>query len=307
MKKPDTTNTTPFEVNESKDERAFGIIVMNALWVLPLTFGAISYGFFNFGKVTPSDIGQVGDYFGGWMTPLLLSFIMLLLIYSLRFQIHQLKQIRVQINQSSKLQEKAAVSQNQLLTQSQAHFELETNANGLNTLISHTESLLNKKANLYVDIIKFDEKLPMDTRLYNLVDGWKSEFEQNADKVLELKFRDDKDAKVVSKYLHAIHNIIYVCQYLVKNKGWVYLSPYLHTIEELIDITVTLHKVHLVEEEDIWSIKEAMNNLHQKMSHIHNDGVVLGDEIIAKITLEHFKEILFLIPTPDKFQYQSSN
>ena len=291
-------NTT---LSPTVDEKVFKKLLVYVGLLLPLSIAMLTFTFFEFGQVAPSEIGQIGQFFGGWLTPILLGFTMVLLIFSIRFQINQLRLTRLVLHRSAEVQKQSATAQAELLLHSKRSFELESNAKGLINLVEQAENFLNTKVNLYVDIINFDNKLPHETRLFHMLDNWKKEID--ADNAPNIKCRNDRDKKYIAKYLHSIHHEIYVCQSLVKNEGWVYLSPYMNAITEHIDATVTLYHSGLIDQSDIWLIKQAVNSLHNKVSYINSEGVVLGDEIIAKMVKETFKEILMQIPTPEKFQY----
>jgi len=296
-----TDKKTDNGVNITVDEKIFRKLMVYVGLLLPLTIGLVTFTFFEFGQVAPSEIGQIGQFFGGWLTPIMLGFCIILLLSSIRFQINQLRLTRAELHSSAEAQKQSANAQAELLLHSKRSFELESNAKGLINLVEQADEFLNTKINLYVDIINFDNKLPHETRLFHMVDNWKKELEQ--DKEISIKCRNDRDKKYIAKYLHGIHHEIYVCQSLVKNEGWVYLSPYMNAITEQIESTVTLYKVGLVSHSEIWLIKQAVNSLHNKVSYINNEGVVLGDEIIAKMVKETFKEILMNIPTPERFRY----
>ena len=289
----------------SVDEKVFGKLLIYVGLLLPMCIGLLVFTFLEYGRVAPSEIGQIGQFFGGWLTPIMLAFCVILLIFSIRFQINQLKLTRAELHNSSEAQKQSAIAQEQLLLHSKRSFELESNAKGLINLVEQGDSFLNTKTNLYVDIINFDNKLPHETRLFNMLDNWKKELEQ--DEALSIKCRNDRDKKYIAKYLHSIHHEIYVCQSLVKNEGWVYLSPYMNAITEHIEATVTLFYVGLIEDSEIWLIKQAVTSLHNKVSYMNEEGVVLGDEIIAKMIKETFKEILMSIPTPEKFELREED
>ncbi|MDC2891307.1 hypothetical protein [Psychrosphaera algicola] len=283
------------------DEKVFGKLLVYIGILLPLSIGLIVFVFFEYGQLSAGQIGQVGDFFGGWLTPVILAFTLLLLIFTIRFQIHQLKVTRDELKASAEAQKKAAQAHTAMLKYSKRSFELDSNAKGLVNLVAQSDDFLNTKVNLYIDIINFDNKLPDDIRLFNVLDIWRKEIESG--NKMQMKCRNDRDKQHIDKYLQSLNNEIYVCQSLVKNDGWVYLSPYLNSISEHIEASVILYKVGLISDKTIWRIKQALNGLHNKVSHINSQGVVLDDEIIAKMVKEIFKELLMSIPTPEMFRY----
>lgn len=283
------------------DEKAFKALLIYMGILLPACISLIVFVFFEYGQLASTQIGQVGDFFGGWLTPLLLGFTCFLLIFSIRFQINQMQITREELKASSEAHRKAAQAQAAMVKYSKRSFELDSNAKGLVNLVSQADEFLNTKVNLYIDIINFDNKLPDDVRLFNVLDIWRKEIESGNN--LKMKCRNDRDTQLIDKYLQSLNNEIYVCQSLIKNDGWVYLSPYLNSINEHIEASVILYKVGLIPDKVIWRIKQAVNSLHTKLSHINNQGVILDDEIIAKMVKEIFKEILISIPTPEKFRY----
>lgn len=283
------------------DEKAFKVLLVYVGILLPLCIALLTFIFFEYGQLSASQIGQIGDFFGGWLTPILLAFSSILLIFTIRFQIHQMKITREELAASTEAQKKAAQAQAAMLKYSKRSFELDSNAKGLVNLVSQADDFLNTKVNLYIDIINFDNKLPDDVRLFNVLDIWRKELESG--NKLQMKCRNDRDKQLIDKYLQSLNNEIYVCQSLIKNDGWVYISPYLNSISEHIDAAVILYKVGLINDKIIWRIKQAINSLHNKLSHINSQGVILDDEIIAKMVKEIFKEMLISIPTPEKFRY----
>jgi len=278
----------------------------NLLWyfaiILPLVIGLLVFVFFEYGTVTKAQIGQIGEFFGGWLTPLMLGFVMLLLIVSTKIQIKQMVLTREELKNSAAAQERAAQSQSEMVSHTQRSFELEANARGLINLVEQTEAFLNTKVNLYVDIINFDNKLPHETRLFNLLDNWQKELEQNSE--LSIKCRNERDEKYVEKYLHSLHHQLYVCQSLIRNRGWVYLSPYLNSIREQIEATHTMHQVGLIGDKSIWMIKQAVNAIHAKIQTKDSRGAVVGDELIEKLLKDTFRELLFLLPTPEMYKVE---
>lgn len=286
------------------DERVFSKLLIYIGILLPLCVGLITFIFFEYGQVSATQIGQIGDYFGGWLTPVILGFTCILLIFSIRFQIHQLKVTREELAASSESQKRTAQAQAAMLKYSKRSFELDSNAKGLVNLVGQSDDFLNTKVSLYIDIINFDNKLPDDVRLFNVIDIWRKEIESG--NKLQMKCRNDRDKQHINKYLQSLHNEIYVCQSLVKNDGWVYISPYLNSVTEHIEASVILYQVGLISDKTIWRIKQAVNSLHNKLSHINNQGVVLDDEIIAKMVKDIFKEIMVSIPTPEKFRYSDN-
>lgn len=278
----------------------------NLLWyfaiILPLVIGLLVFVFFEYGTVTKAQIGQIGEFFGGWLTPLMLGFVMLLLIVSTKIQIKQMVLTREELKNSAAAQARAAQSQSEMVSHTQRSFELEANARGLINLVEQTEAFLNTKVNLYVDIINFDNKLPHETRLFNLLDNWQKELEQNSE--LSIKCRNERDEKYVEKYLHSLHHQLYVCQSLIRNRGWVYLSPYLNSIREQIEATHTMHQVGLIGDKSIWMIKQAVNAIHAKIQTKDSRGAVVGDELIEKLLKDTFRELLFLLPTPEMYRVE---
>ena len=289
----------------SVDEKIFGNIVIYIGLLVPICIALLTYTFFKYGQVAPSEIGQIGQFFGGWLTPILLAFCLTMLVFSIRYQLKQLQLTREELSKSAEAQKQSAQAQQQQLIHSKRSFELESNARGLINLVEQADGFLNTKINLYVDIINFDNKLPHEIRLFNMLDNWKKDLEIGKD--ISIKCRNDRDKQYISKYLHGLHHEIYVCQSLIKNEGWVYLSPYMNAISEHIESTVLLYQIGLIDQSEIWLIKQAVNSLHNRVSHINNEGVVLGDEIIAKMVKEKFKELLMNIPTPEKFRYKGDN
>lgn len=283
------------------DEIVFGNLITYIAVILPLVLVLLTIVFFKYGEVAPSEIGQIGQFFGGWLTPITVALTMVLLIFSIRFQVHQLKLTRQELKRSAGAHQQSAQIQQDLLNQSERSFKLESNAKGLINLSEQGEYFLNTKVNLYVDIINFDNKLPHETRLYNLIDNWQKELEQNPE--LSIKCRNERDKKYIGKYLHNLHHQIYVCQSLIKNEGWVYLSPYLSAVQEQIEAALTMYHVKLIDDKAIWQIKQAVNSIYNKVSHIKDQGVVLDDEIIAKMIKETYRELLMQLPTPERFQY----
>ena len=160
-----------------------------------------------------------------------------------RFQIQQTRLIRLAIDKSAAVQNKLADTQEDILARSHINFELESSAKGLISLVEQADSILNTKVNIYVDILNFDNKLPHETRLFNVIDSWNQDLQHS--KEFNIKFRHDRDAKVIAKYLHNVHHEIYICQSLIKNKGWVYISPYVKSITEHVEAIITLNAVKL--------------------------------------------------------------
>lgn len=294
-------NSQPSE-SSRKEERLFRRLVANLIWLIPAIIGGVTYAFMHFGHVTSNEIGQVGDFFGGWLTPALTFLVMLLLIVSIRFQIQELRLARQYIEQAVETQQKTSNAQTELFKQSKLSFDLEAGANALTQLVNEADKALNVKINQFVDIIHFDDNSPSETRLIKLIDNWKQEIDK--DNSLSLKVRNHRDSKFISKYLHTTHHIIYVCQTLTKNKGWLHISPHMKSITEHVEVLVTLYQVNLLNSSDIWIIKQAINGLHAKIGEVKSQGVVLDDEIISKMLKQDIKDMLKNIPTPPKYKYQ---
>lgn len=292
MKVPESLLKTP-EEKQFNSALIIGLLLVVSLSILT------AYLFFAYGQVSPSEIGQIGEYFGGWLTPLLLAFMVILLIFSLRFQIHELRLARASIIESASVQSRVAESQEQLLSRTHTNFEIESGAKGLISLVEQSDEILRTKVNVYVDIINFDNKLPHETRLLNVIDSWNLDLEHG--KIFDMKVRHSRDAKVISKYLHNIHHEIYICQTLAKNRGWSYISPYVKSIAEHIEALVTLHKVNLVTEKEIWLVKQAVLSLYDKLGHIKGGEVLVGGDIIARLIKDRFEELIEFIPTPPAF------
>ena len=284
----------------AKDESGFSSVVKIAALIIPLVVAGLIYIFFTYGVVAPSEIGQIGEFFGGWLTPIIGGFIAILLVYSLRFQIQELRLTRLSIEKSANVQNKVADTQEKLLTRTYINFELESSAKGLISLVKQTDSILNTKVNIYVDILNFDNKLPHETRLFNVIDSWNQDLEHG--KSFDIKFRHERDGKVIAKYLHNIHHEIYICQTLVKNDGWVYISPYVKSITEHIEAVVTLNAVKLVNDNEMWLVKQAVYGLHDKLENVNAGGVVLGSELVAKLIRDRIFELLQYLPTPEAFE-----
>lgn len=287
------------------DEKSFSSALVIGFGLVIASLGAATYLFFKYGQITPNQIGQIGEYFGGWLTPLLLAFMVLLLIYTLRFQIHELKMARASINESALIHRKVAESQEQLLSKTHINFEMESCAKGLINLVEQSDEILRTKVNVYVDIINFDNKLPHETRLLNVIDSWNLDLEHG--KIFDMKCRHSRDQKVINKYLHNIHHEIYICQSLAKNRGWSYISPYVKSMAEHIEALVTLHKVSLVSEKEIWLVKQAVLTLYDKLSHIKAGEIVVGSDIIARLIKDRFEELIEFIPTPPSFAKEAES
>ncbi len=288
----------------AKDESGFSAVLIYGAVLLPLVIAALVFVFFQFGVVAPSEIGQIGEFFGGWLTPIIGGFVAIMLVYSLRFQIQELRLTRLSIEKSGHVQNKVAETQEKLLTRTYINFELESSARGLISLVKQTDSILNTKVNIYVDILNFDNKLPHETRLFNVIDSWNQDLEHG--KSFDIKFRHERDAKVVAKYLHNIHHEIYICQTLVKNDGWVYISPYVKSITEHIEAVVTLNAVKLVKDKELWLVKQAVYGLFDKLENVNSDGVVLGSELVAKLIRDRIAELLEFVPTPETFEQEAN-
>ncbi len=284
---------------ESKDEKRFSFVLGLSLFVIPLVTALLVYLFFTYGSVAPNQIGQIGDFFGGWLTPLIGGFIALLLVFTIRFLIQELRLTRLAVEKSASVQNKVAETQEKLLTRSFINFEMESSAKGLISLVKQTDNILNTKVNVYVDILNFDNKLPHETRLFNVIDSWN--FDIDNGKSFDIKFRHGRDSKVIAKYLHNIHHELYVCQTLVKNEGWVYISPHVKSIAEHIEAIVTLNAVKLVSDNEMWLVKQAVQSLYDKLSNVKLDGVILGSEIIAKLIMDKIKVLIETLPTPEAF------
>lgn len=294
--------TDKSSLKTSWDEKLFGQLTLSFVVLLPIVIGVLIFVFFEYGSVSKNEIGQIGEFFGGWLTPIMLSFVLVLLIFSVRFQVNQLQLTREELHSSAESQEQAAKSQADMLYHAQRSFELEANAKGLINLVEQTEGFVNTKVNLYVDIINFDNKLPHETRLFNLIDNWRKELEQGNE--LQIKCRNERDEKYVEKYLHSLHHELYVCQSLIRNKGWVYLSPYLNSVREQLEATITLHQVGLINDKSIWMIKQAVSALYNKIQLDDKTEALVGDELIEKLLKDTFRELLFQLPTPEAYQYE---
>lgn len=294
--------TDKSSLKASWDEKLFGQLTLSFVVLLPIVIGVLIFVFFEYGNVSKNEIGQIGEFFGGWLTPIMLSFVLVLLIFSVRFQVNQLQLTREELHSSAESQEHAAKSQADMLYHAQRSFELEANAKGLINLVEQTEGFVNTKVNLYVDIINFDNKLPHETRLFNLIDNWRKELEQGTE--LQIKCRNERDEKYVEKYLHSLHHELYVCQSLIRNKGWVYLSPYLNSVREQLEATITLHQVGLINDKSIWMIKQAVSALYNKIQLDDKTEALVGDELIEKLLKDTFRELLFQLPTPEAYQYE---
>lgn len=291
-------------LDTTADEKSFSVaLVIGLILVLAASVASI-YMFFQFGQVAPSQIGQIGEYFGGWLTPLLLAFMVLLLIFSLRFQIHELRMARASIAESALVHRKVAESQEQLLSKTHINFEMESSAKGLINLVEQSDEILRTKVNVYVDIINFDNKLPHETRLLNVIDSWNLDLEHG--KTFDMKCRQSRDQKLINKYLHNIHHEIYICQTLAKNSGWSYISPYVKSMVEHIEALVTLHKVSLVSDKEIWLVKQAVLSMYDKLSHIKGGEIVVGSDIIARLIKDRFDELIEFIPTPPSLAEQAN-
>ena len=138
-------------LDTTADEKSFSVALVVGLMLVLAAAVASVYLFFQYGQVAPSQIGQIGQYFGGWLTPLLLAFMVLLLIYSLRFQIHELKMARASIAESAIVHRKVAESQEQLLSKTHINFEMESSAKGLISLVEQSDEILRTKVNVYVE------------------------------------------------------------------------------------------------------------------------------------------------------------
>ena len=292
-------------LDTTADEKSFSVALVIGLILVLVASVASIYMFFQFGQVAPSQIGQIGEYFGGWLTPLLLAFMVLLLIFSLRFQIHELRMARASIAESALVHRKVAESQEQLLSKTHINFEMESSAKGLINLVEQSDEILRTKVNVYVDIINFDNKLPHETRLLNVIDSWNLDLEHG--KIFDMKCRQSRDQKLINKYLHNIHHEIYICQTLAKNSGWSYISPYVKSMVEHIEALVTLHKVSLVSDKEIWLVKQAVLSLYDKLSHIKGGEIVVGSDIIARLIKDRFDELIEFIPTPPSLAEQANS
>ena len=289
----------------AKDEGNFSIVLTLGLIFLPAVVAALAYLFFTYGVVAPSEIGQIGEFFGGWLTPLVGLFVSLLLIFTLRFQIQQTRLIRLAIDKSAEVQNKLADTQEDILARSHINFELESSAKGLISLVEQADSILNTKVNIYVDILNFDNKLPHETRLFNVIDSWNQDLQHS--KEFNIKFRHDRDAKVIAKYLHNVHHEIYICQSLIKNKGWVYISPYVKSITEHVEAIITLNAVKLVTDAEIWKIKLAIHNALEKLTSGKEGKVILSSEIIAELIKDKLELLYHELPIPAGFEEQAKS
>lgn len=284
----------------AKDERNFSLVLILGFLFIPLAVAALAYLFFTYGVVSPNQIGQIGEFFGGWLSPLFGLFVAILLIFTIRFQIQQTRLLRLAIDKSAHVQNKLADSNHELLNRSHTNFELESSAKALISLVEQADKILNTKVNIYVDIINFDNKLPHETRLFNVIDSWKQDIEHN--KSLTIKFRHDRDAKVIAKYLHNIHHEIYICQSLIKNKGWVYISPYVKSITEHVEAVATLNYVGLITDDELWKIKCAVHNVLEKLVSGKLGNVLLDSEIIGALMKDKIETLFNELPTPDGYK-----
>jgi len=287
----------------AKDERNFSLVLILGFLFIPLAVAALAYLFFTYGVVSPNQIGQIGEFFGGWLSPLFGLFVAILLIFTIRFQIQQTRLLRLAIDKSAHVQNKLADSNHELLNRSHTNFELESSAKALISLVEQADKILNTKVNIYVDIINFDNKLPHETRLFNVIDSWKQDIEHN--KSLTIKFRHDRDAKVIAKYLHNIHHEIYICQSLIKNKGWVYISPYVKSITEHVEAVATLNYVGLITDAELWKIKCAVHNVLEKLVSGKLGDVILDSEIIGALMKDKIETLFNELPTPEDYQEEA--
>ena len=287
----------------AKDERNFSLVLILGFLFIPLVVAALAYLFFTYGVVSPNQIGQIGEFFGGWLSPLFGLFVAILLIFTIRFQIQQTRLLRLAIDKSANVQNKLADSNHELLNRSHTNFELESSAKALISLVEQADKILNTKVNIYVDILNFDNKLPHETRLFNVIDSWKQDIEHN--KTLTIKFRHDRDAKVIAKYLHNIHHEIYICQSLIKNKGWVYISPSVKSITEHVEAVATLNYVGLINDAELWKIKCAIHNVLDKLVSGKLGDVILDSEIIAALMKDKIETLFNELPTPEGYQEEA--
>lgn len=288
------------DLTKTKYETHFSVALTLGFLLVLAAGGGAAYLFFEYGQVAPSQIGQIGEYFGGWLTPILLSFMVLLLIFSLRFQIHELRLVRLSLFQSAEVQSQVAKSQEQLLSRTHINFEIESASKGLINLVEQSDEVLQTKVNVYVDILNFDNKLPHETRLLNVIDSWNLDLEHG--KNFDMKFRHPRDAKVIAKYLHNIHHEVYICQSLIKNRAWSYISPYVKNVAEHIEALVTLYKVGLVTDKEIWLVKQSVITLFDRLTRSDNDDVAIGSDIVTQLIKTRFEELLEFVPTPPAFK-----
>ena len=51
-------------------------------------------------------------------------------------------------------------------------------------------------------------------------------------------------------------------------------------------------------------IKQAVNAIHAKIQTKDSRGAVVGDELIEKLLKDTFRELLFLLPTPEMYKVE---
>jgi uncharacterized membrane protein len=99
-----------YSESNNKDEYWFRLVTKYTPVIIIVALVAITIFFWNFGNITGDNIGQIGDYFGGWLNPLLTFINVLLLIFSIRFQVHELKETRLEVAAAREAQEQSSVA-----------------------------------------------------------------------------------------------------------------------------------------------------------------------------------------------------
>ncbi|GHB63256.1 hypothetical protein GCM10008107_10440 [Psychrosphaera saromensis] len=89
------------EVRKNKNENTFDKIARYVVPISAVFIVIVFIGFWYWAEITPDQIGQVGDLFGGLINPFLTFLTVLLLVYSVRFQVDELKETRSEISKST--------------------------------------------------------------------------------------------------------------------------------------------------------------------------------------------------------------
>jgi uncharacterized membrane protein len=90
------------ETRKNKNENTFNKIASYIVPISTVFIVIVFIGFWYWAEITPDQIGQVGDLFGGLINPFLTFLtVLLLLVYSVRFQVEELKETRSEIIKST--------------------------------------------------------------------------------------------------------------------------------------------------------------------------------------------------------------
>ena len=111
-------------------------------------FGAIAYFIFHVAPspLKPSEIGQIGDFYGGLLNPLLTFFTIIFLIWSIRLQSRELAATREELTFTREEIKQTAKSHKELVAQGNANFFIEQAIGSFVSSESEIKDILDMKA-----------------------------------------------------------------------------------------------------------------------------------------------------------------